>query len=125
MVWVIGTITLSPSDPYQVIDDNPTENENYPIGSGLPVNIASGLGVRSLRLIGELWKDGYLLTDLAGSLDTLGSYNKGTVAITGSMGRFSGTWRMTNFNCSVLAEGGQAKVGYSMEFKQGGSYLTL
>ena len=124
--WTIGTITLSPSSPQAVIENLPTSVNEFPISSsGLPVVIAAGLGAKTLKLQGELWREGYSLTDILGSVNQLGSYLYGTVDISSPYTRTNGTWLMTECQFEINAEGGQAKIGYSLEFKQGGSFLIL
>jgi len=125
MGWVIGFATLSPIDPDSVQLHEPTVGDDFSVNNGLPVVIADSLGAKSLRIEGSLWKAGYGVSDLEGTINTLGSYLKGTVAITASYTRCNGTWLMTNFQSDVRAEGGQAKISYSIEFKQGGSFLIL
>lgn len=122
----IGIIELYPSYPELIAEGNPTVNSEIPVSNTDPVVVSESLGARSLRLEGETWRNGYGLANLAGTIDQLGSYNKGTVAITSSpISRLNGTWLMTNFDYSIRAEGGQAKIYYSMEFKVGGSFLIL
>ena len=125
MGWAIGNATLSPIDPDSVQLREPTIGDDFSVNNGLPVVIADSLGAKTLRIEGSLWKDGYGLSDIAGTINQLGSYLKGTVAITASYSRCNGTWLMTDFQSDVRAEGGQAKISYSMEFKQGGSFLIL
>ena len=125
MGWVIGFATLCPIDPDVVEFREPTVGQDFALNNGLPTIIADSLGAKTLHIEGSLWKDGYGLGDLAGTLNTLGSYLKGTVAITTSLARLNGTWFMNDFSGRITAEGGQAKIAYSIEFKQGGSYLIL
>ena len=126
MSWIIGTVTLSPSAPDSVRETLPTRNDEFPISSGgYPTLIADGLGARVLRLQGELWKDGFTLADLLGSANQLGSYLGTTVAISSPYTRTDGTWLVTNMDLNIVATGGQARILYNMELKQGGSFLIL
>lgn len=125
MSWIIGTITLSPSHPTTVEGDEPAEVSPFSVGGALPIIICPGLGAKTLLLDGELWKDGYSLANIKGSIDQLGSYKGTTVVISDPEGRHSGTWLMARFRERRVAEGGQAKWGYNMLFIQGQSFEIL
>ncbi len=125
MSWVIGTVTLSPGHPNKVDRDEPAEISPFSVGGALPVIICSGLSVKSLSLDGELWKENYSLANLKGSIDQLGSYLGTTVVISDPTGKSNGTWLMSRFRNSILAEGGQAIWGYSMTCVQGQSFVNL
>lgn len=125
MSWVIGTITLSPSHPNSVRGSEPTEVSPFSVGGALPIIICPALGAKTLTLSGELWKPGYSMANLKGSIDQLGSYKGTTVLISDPDGRHSGTWLMSGFQENRVAEGGQAKWGYELTFIQGQSFVIL
>lgn len=122
----LGSYALSPGEPASAILFQETTGENFEDDAGSTTIIAEGLGAKTLRLEGDLWGAGLTLTDLEGTINALGSALKGTLEISGAtLSRYNGIWLLWSLEDAVRAEGGQAKIHYSMELKQGGSFLIF